>query len=146
MLITTKSALRAHQACKDRYDLLCTWAPADETAPIPLEDILEHNGPNDALWALRTVDDDGGLARWFARWCTAQGDESIRVAARNAARNAATVWATAAALDAATAVDPARSVTKAAAATDAVRAMQARCLRSAIARIRAGEPLGEIEC
>ena len=102
MLITTRSALRAHDACEDRYAYLCTWAPDGDEAPIPLEDILQNNGIEDAIWALYALDDDGGLARWIARWVAAQiaylwnppsvvrrwlrtGDEAIRIAARSAA-------------------------------------------------------------
>ena len=72
MLTTTRGRLGANDACEDRYAFLCTWAPEGDEAPIPLEDILENNGIEDAIWALRALDDDGGLARWFARWCAAQ--------------------------------------------------------------------------
>ena len=164
MLMTTKARLRAKRACADRYNHLCGWAPAGDEAPIPLEDILENNGIEDAIWALRSMDKDGGLAGWFARWCADQvlhlwgapdvvreylrtGDASLRVAwyaALHAALAAAgdEADATCVALAAASAISAAAS----SASMDTVRAAQSECLRSAIARIRAGEPLGGIEC
>ena len=166
MLTTTKARLRAHHACEDKYEYLCSWAPEGDDTPILLEDILERNGPADALWALRALDDDGGLARWLLRWCAAQvaplwdapeivceylrtGDDSLRVAAGVAADAANATWAACwAAADVARAAADAADAADAAwaAAWAAARTAQSECMRSAIARIRAGEPLGGIEC
>ena len=40
--------------------------------PIPLQSILESNGPDDALWALRCVTGCDRDARLFAVWCARQ--------------------------------------------------------------------------
>ena len=155
MLTTTKGQLRDHHACEERYAFLCTWAPSGDEDPIPLEHILQHNGPDDAIWALRALDDDGGLTGWVARWCAAQvvhlwdapevireylrtGDASLRVAAGDEAKSASYAYAARSAFSAARdAADAARHTT---------RAAQSAAMRNAIARIRAGEPLGEIKC
>ena len=143
MLTTTRGRLRACDACEDRYAFLCTWAPEGDEAPIPLEDILKHNGTEDALWAIRAVDDNGGLGCWMARWCAAQvahlweppavvrhwlrtGAEPIRFTPADAAWAAATATSAAAARSAATA--------RSAAATRAAIAARGAALAAAAAR------------
>ena len=74
MLTTTKRQLRnpgpnIRGACHERYKFLCTWAPEGDDDPISLLEILDNNGFDDALWALRACDGSDGIARWFARWC-----------------------------------------------------------------------------
>ena len=59
-LTTTLKLLREHHACQPRYDHLVAalgngW---QDDAPIPLERILDTNGLDDALWALRTLPDE----------------------------------------------------------------------------------------
>jgi len=110
MIITTKRLLRDAGACENRYLLLCAWTPADDDAPIPLVDILDQQGLDDTLWALRAmrVDTDGtAVARYFARHCAASvlhlwkcsvppvvleylrsGAEGLRAAARDASWDA----------------------------------------------------------
>lgn len=58
-LTTTFKRLRSCNACKPRYTLLRTALPAEEyrdDTPINLLTILETNGLDDALWALRATD------------------------------------------------------------------------------------------
>ena len=157
MLTTTKSLLRARGACKGRYAWLCGWAPDGDDDPITIEDILYHNGPRDALWALRAVDDDNGLARWFARWCSAQvaylwqppmvvlewlraGEEAARAAAWEAAGAAAGTAARAAAWTAAGAAAAARAAAWEAAweAAGAAARTAARAAAGTAARAAAG--------
>ena len=114
MLKTTKRQLREYGACEERYDILCTWAPKDDGAEISLLEILDRNGVEDAIWALRACDGNEEISRYLARWCAAQalhlwsapdvvvrylrtGNESIRDAAWAAAWAAAwdVVWAAA---------------------------------------------------
>ena len=65
MLTTTLKLLREHEACEERYPVLVAalgdgWA---DGAPIPLLRIMESNGLNDALWALRAVPPEQGSNR-----------------------------------------------------------------------------------
>jgi hypothetical protein len=56
-LYTTRRLLQDHGACQERYDVLMA-ALGEEAADedvIPLRRILETNGPQDTLWALRAV-------------------------------------------------------------------------------------------
>jgi uncharacterized membrane protein YccC len=56
ILTTTKKLLRKYQACKTRYKYLCEkLGGTKDNDVIPLTKILELNGVNDALWALRAV-------------------------------------------------------------------------------------------
>lgn len=58
MLTTTLKLLRQHNACKDRYaHLRKKLGEYGDTKSIPLMKILEINGLDDALWALRAVPD-----------------------------------------------------------------------------------------
>ena len=76
MLTTTLKLLQEHEACEERYPVLVAalgegWA---DTAPIPLLRIMESNGIDDALWALRAVfpeqeSDRDRIARIFACDC-----------------------------------------------------------------------------
>jgi hypothetical protein len=77
MLNTSLNLLKAAGACEDRYKHLVEALggvkfPHDE--PIPLTRILEINGLDDALWALRETDpaqdaERDRKARLFAVWC-----------------------------------------------------------------------------
>jgi len=66
--ITTLSKIRKHSPCKTGWAKLLRGlnktAPDDE--PLPLVRILEINGMDDALWALRAVDGVERDARLFA--------------------------------------------------------------------------------
>jgi hypothetical protein len=74
-LTTTFKRLRAAGACKDRYKFLrAALKGTKDTTPINLLTILETNGLNDALWALKaTAENCDVLARaaeaaaWAAR-------------------------------------------------------------------------------
>jgi hypothetical protein len=75
-LTTTLRLLREHGACGDRYEHLvkCLGAGWDDDTPIPLTTILDHNGMDGALWALRAVEASQAaacarLARLYACWC-----------------------------------------------------------------------------
>jgi hypothetical protein len=164
MLTTTKRRLRNPGpeilgACEARYDYLCTWAPEGDDDEIPLLDILENNGVEDAIWALRACEGSDTIARWLARWCALgvrnswempevvelylrSGEESIRAAALSAARAAAMGAAQDAATDAA--MDAAWSAAWCAAwsaARDSVMEKQSTCLRRLLT---SGVPDGDI--
>ena len=106
MLTTTKRKLVGWGACEDRYNFLCTWAPECDDAEITLLDILDNNGPEDAIWALCACDGHEEVSRYLARWCASQvlhlwdapavvrdylrtGDEKLRATAAAAAWDAA---------------------------------------------------------
>lgn len=56
MLTTTKRLLRKYHACRDRYNYLCDKiGDTKDNDIIPLTKILELNGIDDAIWALRAV-------------------------------------------------------------------------------------------
>ena len=109
MIYTTKTELKDAAACganhtppDERYSYLLTWAPEGDDEPISLLDILDRNGADDAIWALRACDGADDIARWLARWAAVTvnhrwdapdivvqylrtGDETIRAAAGAAA-------------------------------------------------------------
>ena len=139
MITTTLNKIRSAKPCKEGWEQLLAnlgKTKADDE-PLPLTTILESNGLDDCLWALRTVPDHDSLWRKYAVWCTRQvehlitdersklaldvawrhsngeaTDEDLEAAgdvARDAARAAS--WATARALAGATARATARAVT-----------------------------------
>ena len=60
MIYTTLNKIREHDRCEDGWEKLLAGlnkAGPDEEL-LPLVRILELNGLNDALWALRTTDCD----------------------------------------------------------------------------------------
>lgn len=71
---TTLSKIRKHQPCKDGWEKLLRHLnktqPDDE--PLPLEEILDSNGFNDALWCLRAVEGHDREMRLYAVWCARQ--------------------------------------------------------------------------
>jgi hypothetical protein len=76
MLTTTLKLLRKHDACKDRYAHLrkAIGSGYGDDTPIPLTKILDLNGLDDALWALRAVPESQAAerdkqARLFACRC-----------------------------------------------------------------------------
>jgi hypothetical protein len=161
MLTTTKRRLRDPGpeilgACEARYDYLCTWAPEGDDEPISLLEILENNGVEDAIWALRACEGSDTIARWLARWCALSvrrhwdmpevvemylrtGRETIRAAARAAAMGAAMGAAMDAATDAAQ--DAAWSAAWCAAWSAARMEKQSTCLRRLLT---SGVPDGDI--
>jgi len=98
MLTTTFHLLRKHNACKDRYTVLRKALTRGDDEPITLIEILDSNGLDDAIWALRAVPDEqtderDRLARLFACWCVRQvwhqlTDERSRTAIEVAERYA----------------------------------------------------------
>ena len=77
MLTTSLDLLHEHGACVDRYALLRKALGKDwpKKKPIPLQIILEINGLDDALWALRAVPEEqyaerDRISRIFACRCT----------------------------------------------------------------------------
>jgi len=99
MFTTTFKLLRGHHACKDRYAVLReSLRGRGDDEPITMIEILDSNGLDDALWALRAVPDEqtderDKLARLFACWCVRQiwhllTDERSRTAIEVAERYA----------------------------------------------------------
>jgi hypothetical protein len=97
MLTTTFKLLRVHDACTDRYAVLRkSLRGRRDNEPIGIVEVLDHNGLDDALWALRAVPDEQAaerdkLARLYACWCVRQvlhllTDERSRVAVETAER------------------------------------------------------------
>jgi hypothetical protein len=74
MLTTTLNAIRAHDPCVKGWGKLLAHlgktGPDDE--PLALTTILDSNGFNDALWALRCVTGHDGAIRHYAVWCARQ--------------------------------------------------------------------------
>ena len=74
MLTTTLAAIRAHEPCAEGWaKLLRTLnkTTADDDV-VTFAAILDSNGINDALWALRTVEGHDRELRLFAVWCARQ--------------------------------------------------------------------------
>jgi hypothetical protein len=74
MLTTTLNAIRAHDPCDDGWQKLLAHlgktGPDDE--PVTLATILDSNGLDDALWALRCVTGHDRAIRLYAVWCARQ--------------------------------------------------------------------------
>ena len=151
MLTTTFHLLRKHNACKIRYAVLRkSLRGRRDNEPIGIVEVLDHNGLDDALWALRAVPDEQAaerdrLARLFACWCLRQVwnllDDSSRATVEVAERYAfgeATLDDMAAAR-AAAAYDSAASAYAAAAAYAAYAANAANAAYYAYAAARAAD-------
>ena len=136
-LTTTLKLLRKNHACTLLYKVLLTALGADypRDKPINLLTILEHNGLDDALWALRaTAENCDKAARLMAAdfaeqalpiWLAAYPDDHRPELAIQAARDFANGLISAEELDAARSA--ARSATDAAyAAADAAARSAAR--------------------
>jgi hypothetical protein len=71
---TTLNAIAAHEPCEDGWaELLAALGKtcADD-APLSLCAILDSNGLDDAIWALRTITGHDREIRLFAVWCARQ--------------------------------------------------------------------------
>ena len=71
---TTLNAIRKHGPCKDGWGKLLQYlgrTQADND-PLPILTVLESNGLDDALWALRAVEGHDREIRLFAVWCARQ--------------------------------------------------------------------------
>jgi hypothetical protein len=120
---TTLNQIRAHSPCRDGWEKLLRGLnkTAADDEIIWIDQVLDHNGFDDALWCLRAVEGCDREIRLFAVWCArrvqhlmtdprsvealdvverhARGDasdEELSAAARSAAA-AAAEWAAAAA-------------------------------------------------
>ena len=72
MITTTLKDIKAHEPCTCGWKKLLTGLDKKraDSKPLPLETILENNGLDDALWALRAVDERYHPAmRLFACYC-----------------------------------------------------------------------------
>jgi hypothetical protein len=74
MICTTLNKIRAHGPCADGWQKLLRHLGKSEAddAPVPLAVIVESNGLDDALWALRTLPEHSNLWRQYAVWCARQ--------------------------------------------------------------------------
>jgi hypothetical protein len=74
MLTTTLNAIRAHDPCVEGWGKLLAHlgktGPDDE--PVTLATILDSNGLDDALWALRCVTGHDRAIQHYAVWCARQ--------------------------------------------------------------------------
>ena len=66
---TTLQALRDNHACERGYNLIANHVGRDFAGPIDLETILDNNGLDDAIWALRATEGGRELAIAFAIYC-----------------------------------------------------------------------------
>ena len=68
---TTLNKIKAAKACEERYKVLLTALGKTEAddEPLPIKQILETNGLDDALWALQTVEGKDRELRLFACDC-----------------------------------------------------------------------------
>jgi hypothetical protein len=121
---TTLNQIRAHSPCQDGWAKLLRGLnkTAADDEPLWIDQVLDHNGFDDALWCLRAVEGCDREIRLFAVWCArrvqhlmtdprsvealdvverhARGDasdEELSAAARSAARSAAAAARSAAA-------------------------------------------------
>ena len=74
MIFTTLNKIREHQPCTCGWKKLLNYLGQTEAddEPLPLTIILESNGLDDCLWALRTVPEHDNLWRKYAVWCARQ--------------------------------------------------------------------------
>ena len=71
---TTLNAIRKHSPCSDGWEKLLVHlgkTRADDD-PLPILTVLESNGIDDALWALRAVEGMAREIRLYAVWCARQ--------------------------------------------------------------------------
>jgi hypothetical protein len=68
---TTLNQIRKHSPCRDDWEKLLRGlgkAAADDE-PLWIDQILDHNGLEDALWCLRAVENCDRQIRLYAVWC-----------------------------------------------------------------------------
>ncbi|MFN9974401.1 MAG: hypothetical protein ACK58T_31365, partial [Phycisphaerae bacterium] len=68
---TTLNQIRVHSPCRDGWEKLLRGlgkTQADDAA-LWIDTVLEHNGLNDALWCLRSVEGCDKESRLYAVWC-----------------------------------------------------------------------------
>jgi hypothetical protein len=68
---TTLNKIRAHSPCRDGWEKLLRGLgkTAADDEVIWIDQILDHNGVNDALWCLRAVENCDREIRLYAVWC-----------------------------------------------------------------------------
>ena len=79
MITTTLNKIRRALPCKEGWEKLLAnlgKTKADDE-PLPLTTILDSNGLEDCLWALRTVPEHDSLWRKYAVWCARQVEHLI---------------------------------------------------------------------
>ena len=79
MITTTLNKIRRALPCKEGWEQLLAnlgKTKADDE-PLPLTTILESNGLDDCLWALRTVPEYDSLWIKYAVWCARQVEHLI---------------------------------------------------------------------
>ena len=79
MITTTLNKIRRAKPCKEGWEQLLAnlgKTKADDE-PLPLTTILDSNGLDDCLWALRTVPEHDSLWRKYAVWCARQVEHLI---------------------------------------------------------------------
>ena len=74
MLTTTLNAIRAHDPCVKGWGKLLAHLgkTGPDGEPVTLATILDSNGLDDALWALRCVTGHNREIRHYAVWCARQ--------------------------------------------------------------------------
>lgn len=70
-MFTTLNKLKAHNACEERYNhlLQCLGKTQADDELLSIRTILEYNGIEDAIWAIRTVEGYDKEMRLFACDC-----------------------------------------------------------------------------
>lgn len=73
-ICTTLNKIRDAEPCEEGWQKLLKHLikKKADNKPLPLSVILESNGLNDTLWALRSVPEYNNLWRKYAVWCARQ--------------------------------------------------------------------------
>jgi hypothetical protein len=68
---TTLNKIRAHHPCRDGWEKLLRGLGKTQSddEPLRIDQILDHNGLDDALWCLRAVEGCDLEIRLYAVWC-----------------------------------------------------------------------------
>lgn len=66
---TTLEKLRKYHACERGYDLIANHVGREFTGEIDLLTILQVNGLEDCIWAMRATDGGADLATAFSIYC-----------------------------------------------------------------------------
>jgi hypothetical protein len=152
---TTLNQIRAHSPCQDGWTKLLRGLgkTAADDEIIWIDQVLDHNGLDDALWCLRAVENCDREIRLYAVWCARRVQHlmtdprsvaALDVAERHARGGASDEELAAAAKAAAAAAKTAEAASWAArwaaAARDTERAAQAEELRRMCSEMREAKP------
>jgi hypothetical protein len=133
----TLNQIRKHSPCRSGWEKLLRGLgkTAADDEPLWIDEILDYNGLDDALWCLRAVERCDREIRLYAVWCARRGPTAAWAVAwpANSAAEAAAAAAWAASRAAAWA---AGSLAAEASALDAERAAQAEELRRVCREMR----------